>query len=200
METGSFSLDASKCPRTTMTSGGKITRFANTQNEVSGQDFTFLDDEQHRLRRELSVIGYEYLIRSAEQPRSTDPSKVIDVRQAAVSLACASSIAHAVQAKREISRLFTDSSTYSALFNPTTDVLLLARAVEVVRSVDAALDDIEKASEGARSGVAVHGRRIVAYCILNDIGSAPSARSRDRFRYPTCVGARKGRSDRRSDR
>jgi len=152
--------------------GRKITRFANTQNEVSGQDFTFLDDEQHRLRRELSVIGYEYLIRSAEQPRSTDPSKVIDVRQAAISLACASSIAHAVQAKREISRLFTDTSTYSALFNPNTDVLLMARAVEVVRSVDAALDDIEKASEGARSGVAVHGRRIVAYCILNDIGSA----------------------------
>jgi len=117
-------------------------------------------------------MGYEYLILSAEQPRSNDPAKVIDVRQAAIGLACHSSIAHSVQAKREVSRLFTDSNTYSALFNPTTEALVLARSVEIVRKVDAALEQIEVASVGVRAGVAVHGRRVVAHVVLQGIGDA----------------------------
>lgn len=97
----------------------QITRFANTQNEISSQDFAFLDKEQHRLVRELQVIGFEYILRSAEVPRSKHTDKVIDIRQAAIALACASSnISHAVLAKREVSRLFTDQSVYKALFNP----------------------------------------------------------------------------------
>ena len=66
--------------------GRRITRFANTQNEVSTQDFASLDSEQHRLAKELHVLGYEYLLRSGEVPTLT-PAAVIEVRQAAVALA-----------------------------------------------------------------------------------------------------------------
>jgi hypothetical protein len=108
--------------------GRRITRYANTQNEVSSQDFAFLDQQQHRLLRELQVLDLEYILRSAEVPKSKDLSKVIEVRQAAVALACASpNIGHAVVAKREVSRLFSDSSVYSALFNDQTDPLRLSR-------------------------------------------------------------------------
>lgn len=68
-------------PKTEAALGRSITRYANTQNEVSSQDFAFLDPEQHRLARELQVLGVEYLIRAAEVPKSKDPSKVIDVRR-----------------------------------------------------------------------------------------------------------------------
>lgn len=148
--------------------GRRITRYANTQNEVSSQDFAFLDPEQHRLVRELQVLGYEYVLRSAEVPRSTDPSKVIELREAAIALACASpQLSHSVTAKREVSRLFTDS--YSALFNASTDPLRLARAVQITDRVDAILDDLERNAEGVKAGIAIHGRRVVSHLVINGL-------------------------------
>ncbi len=153
--------------------GQRITRFANTQNEISSQDFAFLDAQQHRLVRELRVLGYEYILRSAETPKSTDPSRVIDVRQAAVALACASaSVSHAIIAKREISRLFADASIYRALFNPSTEPLRLVRAAEITRKVDEVLDQLEAETNGIEAGVAVHGRRIVAHVLMRRLGDS----------------------------
>ncbi|MFN2203561.1 MAG: AIPR family protein, partial [Caldilineaceae bacterium] len=151
--------------------GQRITRFANTQNEVSSQDFAFLDSQQHRLVRELRVLGYEYILRSAETPKSHDLTKVIDVRMAALGLACASpNLGHAVIAKREISRLFSDGSVYRALFNPNTEALRLVRAVQLTREVDAVLDRVEAESSGVEAGVAVHGRRIIARLCMRKLG------------------------------
>jgi len=153
--------------------GQRITRFANTQNEVSSQDFAFLDDQQHRLATELQVIGYEYILRSAEVPKSKDKSLVIDVRDAAVALACAEkSVNYAVTAKREISRLFSESNVYSTLFNASTDPLRLSRAVNITARVDVLLDAIESLSEGVEAGVAVHGRRVIAHLVMRKVGDA----------------------------
>lgn len=149
----------------------RITRFANTQNEVSSQDFAFLDGQQHRLVRELRVLGYEYILRSGEVPRTDDRSKVIDVREAAVALACASSnLGHAVTAKREVSRLFSDAAIYSALFKGGTEPLHLLRSTQIVRVVDSVLDDVERTTDGVEAGVAVHGRRVIAHVILQRLG------------------------------
>ncbi len=149
----------------------RITRYANTQNVVSSQDFVFLDEEQHRLLKELRLLGYEYLLRSGEVPSSRDPARIIDVRQAAVALACASSLANAVTAKREVSRLFDrEGGPYSALFNGAVNGLLVHRAVEVVRTVDGRLDVESRLNEGTRSGVAVHGNRVIAHLLLDELG------------------------------
>jgi hypothetical protein len=154
----------------------RITRFANTQNEISSQDFAFLDEQQHRLARELRVLGFEYLVRSAETPRTEDPSKVIDIRQAAVALACASpDVAHSVIAKREVSRLFSDPGIYRTLFNPSTDAYRLVRAVLIMRRVNEALDAIATEAEGIQAGVAVHGRTAVAHILLREVGDAALA-------------------------
>lgn len=150
----------------------RVTRFANTQNVVTTQDFVFLDDEQHRLRKELNVLDYEYLLRSGEVPVTDDKSKVIPVREAAVALACAADdVAPAVIAKREVSRLFSrDGGPYDRLFNPRTDPLLLSRAVIVVRRVNGILEDIQRDHDGIKAGVAVHGRTVIAHLVLNRIG------------------------------
>lgn len=149
--------------------GRKITRYANTQNDVSSQDFAFLDEEQHRLKQELGALGYEYIIRSAETPKTDDLDRVIELRHAALALAAASpEVGHAVTAKREVSRLFTD--TYKALFNRSTDPLRLARSVEVIRAVEACVDEIERSSEGIRAGIAVHGWLAISHIILREAG------------------------------
>jgi len=149
-----------------------ITRYANTQNEVSSQDFSFLDEQQHRLARELSLLGYEYVIRQAEQPSADDPSKIIFLRDAAVALACASTdIAMAITAKREVSRLFSQTgSEYKRLFNAATDPLLLQRSVLILRRVDSILDHISEDATGVELGVAVHGRLVIAHLALKRIG------------------------------
>ncbi|MFV2108269.1 AIPR family protein [Micromonospora sp. LOL_015] len=151
--------------------GRRITRYANTQNEVSSQDFAFLDREQHRLVRELQVLGYEYILRSAEVPKSKDFGKVIELRQAAVALACASpNLAHSITAKREVSRLFSDASIYKALFNDQTDPLRLSKAVRIVSEVDDILDEMERESDGIEAGVALHGRRPIAHVVMRKLG------------------------------
>jgi hypothetical protein len=149
-----------------------ITRYANTQNEVTSQDFAFLDSEQHRLARELSILGYEYVIRQAEQPTADDPTKIIYIRDAAVALACAATdLGLAVTAKREVSRLFTQSGNeYRRIFNPSTDPLVLLNSVLVVRRVDTVLDGIASTASGVDLGVAVHGRLIVAHLTLEKAG------------------------------
>ncbi len=151
--------------------GRRITRYANTQNEVSSQDFAFLDQEQHRLVRELQVLGLEYILRSAEAPKGNDSAKVIEVRQAAIALTCASSnIGHAVVAKREVSRLFSDNSVYKALFNDQTDPLRLSRAVLIMRRIDGLLDGMERDTDGIQAGIAVHGRRVIAHLVMRRLG------------------------------
>lgn len=143
---------------------------------MSSQDFAFLDAQQHRLVRELRVLEYEYILRSAERPTSQDLSKVIDVRQAAIALACAHhNIAHAVTAKREVSRLFSENTIYSSLFNPRTEPLRLLRAVLLMREVDRVLDTIEASTSGVEAGVAVHGRRVIAHRLLRRLGDASLA-------------------------
>lgn len=145
-----------------------ITRYANTQNEVSSQDFAFLDEQQHRLARELGSLGYEYVIRQAEQPSTDDPGAIIYLRDAAVALACAADdVGLAVTAKREVSRLFAQSGPeYGRIFNPATDPLLLLRSVAILRKVDTALNRLASGASGVELGVAVHGRLVIAHEIM----------------------------------
>jgi AIPR protein len=153
--------------------GRRITRFANTQNEVSSQDFAFLDPVQHRLARELQVLGYEYILRSAELPKKQDAAQVIDVRQAAVALACAhQNLNYSIIAKREVSRLFSETPVYQALFNSSTDALRLLRAVLILRSVDKVLDLISPNADGVEAGIAVHGGRVIAHIVFRQLGDS----------------------------
>lgn len=159
-------------PETEQSLAQQVTRFANTQNEVSSQDFAFLDEQQHRLARELQVLGFEYIVRSAEVPRSNDRSKVIEIRDAAVALACAHpKLSYAIIAKREVSRLFSEGPVYSALFNPSTDPLVLSRAVAITAEVDRVLDSMQSDAEGVEAGVAVHARRVIAHIVMRGIGT-----------------------------
>ncbi|MGY1764023.1 AIPR family protein [Geodermatophilus sp. SYSU D00779] len=153
--------------------GRGITRYANTQNEVSSQDFAFLDEEQHRLAKELRVIGVDYVIRQAEKPSLKDAKMVIHVREAAVALACAAKdIGPAVIAKREVSRLFASSGgEYARLFNAATDPLTLSRSVKVLRYVDSLLDIARASASGVELGVVVHGRLVITHLVLKSIGA-----------------------------
>src|SRR5207249_3032573 len=97
-----ISLD--DCPEDFATS---VTRYTNTQNRIERRDFVALDVQQERIRTELQIEGIEYVYKSGDICPPTRTG--FDLTEATVALACSQAdIALAVQAKREIGKLWED--------------------------------------------------------------------------------------------
>jgi AIPR protein len=165
------------------TLGNAITKATNTQNRINRQDFVSLDPEQQRLRTELSIEGIIYNYKTGEVT-IRDP-KTCDIDEATVALACASpDLGHSTQAKREIGKLWEDTSKapYKALFNPSVSGMRMWHCIQIMRSIDRALQDKLKVITGRDSGFLVHGNRCTAHLtfqklpmsIVNASSSLPS--------------------------
>ncbi len=146
-----------------------VTRRTNTQNRVGGREFVALDPEQERLRMEFAVSGLRYAYRSGETV--SDPSKGCDLTEATIALACAYDINETVLAKREISRLWEDTSRtpYKALFNPSVTGSRVWVAVELMRWVDQALEVEREKFDGRERLIVVHGNRLLLWAIMNHL-------------------------------
>ncbi|AWU92879.1 abortive phage infection protein [Azospirillum ramasamyi] len=96
----------------------EVTRATNTQNRVDSRNFVALDPHQDRIRAELLVDGIEYEYRQGEgEPTGDRRFGLVD---ATVALACSRpEVDLAVQAKREISKLWEDMDRppYRTMFN-----------------------------------------------------------------------------------
>jgi hypothetical protein len=150
--------------------GNLVTRATNTQSRIGGRDFLSLDRVQARLRDEFQVDGLLYVFRSGEL--DPEPEAGCSVAEAAVALACSTTTsALATQAKREISRLWDDTSKapYKQLFNSGTTYLRVWRCVQVMRRVDNALSELGKAAEGRKRGVAIHGNRLILHLVFKSL-------------------------------
>ncbi|WIM87895.1 AIPR family protein [Candidatus Mycobacterium wuenschmannii] len=146
--------------------GKRVTRATNTQNVIGGRDFVGLDPEQARLRDDFAVDNLTYAFRSGEARLDSDQG--CEFGEAAVALACAQSAALATQAKREVSRLWDDTtkSPYKALFNAETNHLRVWRSVLILRAVDQELDRLRTGLDNRTKGYAVHGNRLIAHLVF----------------------------------
>ncbi|MFI6576460.1 AIPR family protein [Nocardiopsis sp. NPDC050513] len=144
-----------------------VTRRTNTQNRVGGREFVALDPEQERYRMEFAVSGLRYAYRSGETV--TDPLKGCDLTDATIALACAQGINETVLAKREISRLWEDTTRppYKALFNPSVSGSQIWIAVELMREVDRALEAKREDTDGRDRLIVVHGNRLLLWAIMH---------------------------------
>lgn len=148
----------------------EITRSNNTQNRIERRDFVALDPEHERLRNELLLESIHYVYKSGDSVTATD--KGFDLVEATVARACAGSdVALAVQAKREISKLWEDidKAPYKTLFNPAISSVELWKSVQVLRLVELALDSIRNAREGRERLLAVHGNRFLAHLAMKSL-------------------------------
>lgn len=149
--------------------GTRVTRATNTQNRIGGRDFVGLDPEQERLRNEFAVERLVYAVRSGES--DPNPTDGCTFDEAVVALACsASDVDLATQAKREISRLYADTSKapYKALFNAETTSTSIWRRVQVLRHVDEYLGSPKRAWTDSRAkGYAIHGNRVIAHLVFS---------------------------------
>nr|WP_255436515.1 AIPR family protein [Tessaracoccus sp. MC1756] len=144
----------------------RVTRATNTQNLIGGRDFVGLDREQARLRDDFSVDGLTYTIRSGEERPDTD--KGCEFVEAAVALACAHSASLATQAKREVSKLWDDTSRtpYKLLFNSSTNYLRVWRSVQILRAIDSQLELERKGLDNRSKGYSIHGNRLISYVVF----------------------------------
>jgi AIPR protein len=146
----------------------EVTRATNTQNRIERRDFASLDPEQERLRKELLLdLNKFYVYKTGDPPPS--PAEGCTIDDATVALACAhDDLALAVQAKREVGKLWEDvqKEPYTALFRPGLTALRLWRSVEILRAVDAVLKEQQAVREGRERMVAVHGNRLILHQVF----------------------------------
>ena len=155
------------------TLGNSITKATNTQNRINRQDFVALDPEQQRLRTELSIEGIIYNYKSGEG--TIRDLKTSDIDEATVALACASpELNHSTQAKREIGKLWEDTSKapYKALFNPSVSGPKLWLNIRLMRFIDTALQKKLQAVQGRDSGFLIHGNRFIAHMVFQRLPAA----------------------------
>lgn len=151
----------------------EVTRFTNTQNAIEKKDFVALDPEQERIRQELHIEGVEYAYKSGASSGSA--AKRFDLTEATVALACSSSdVSLAVQAKREMGKLWEDLSKapYKQLFNGAVSGPHVWQAVQALRAIDQALSVESKKYTGRDSLICVHGNRFIEWAALRALGLA----------------------------
>ena len=151
--------------------GSEVTRFTNTQNAIEKRDFVALDPEQERIRQELHIEGVEYTYKTGSGSGAS--GQRFDLAEATVALACShQDVALAVQAKREIGKLWDDISKapYKQLFNKGLTGPALWEVVQALRAVDEELQKESKNYAGRESLICVHGNRFIQWSILMAIG------------------------------
>jgi hypothetical protein len=149
----------------------EVTRCTNTQNAIEKRDFVALDPEQERIRQELHIEGVEYAYKAGTATGTA--GKRFDLTEATVALACANSdVGLAVQAKREISKLWEDlaKAPYKQLFNAGISGPLVWETVQALRAIDASLQAAAKRYGGRDALVCVHGNRFIQWAALKALG------------------------------
>jgi hypothetical protein len=155
--------------------GLEVTRNTNTQNAVEKRDFVALDPTQERIRQELQFEGIEYAYKTGTA--SVSASRGFDLMEATLALACAhEEVAMAVQAKREIGKLWEDISKapYTQLFNAGVNGPQIWETVQTLRAIDAALQLEAKQYSGRDALVCVHGNRFIQWSTFKTLAWQPN--------------------------
>lgn len=147
--------------------GKEVTIGTNTQNRIERRDFAALDPTQQRLASELLLDGKKYAYKSGDPgPASQEGCSIVE---STVALACAENdIALAVQAKREIGKLWEDieNPPYTTLFNEHTSATVLWKAVEIMRAVEGKLATLASSDHPRSYMTAVHGNRFILHRVF----------------------------------
>ncbi len=148
--------------------GSRITRAANLQNSVGTREFAAMDPLQHRLATEFALDKRRYVYKSGESdPRGEEGCSIVEATQA---LGCAISVSLAVQVKREIGQIWsdTDSAPYTDIFNEKVSSTQVWRSVLVMRAVDDELQRLKLSGVPRADAVSSHMNRLILHLVHSD--------------------------------
>lgn len=161
------------------TFGQSVTQSRNHQNSVKTADFTALDPEQERLRRELALLGIRYAYQ-AEAQDLTDPA-TMRVDEAAAALAMLHPDPRLpIMAKRSATSLqLVDEYPYSTLFTPALTAYQLRNAVDVFRYIMVRMgQEATAAANGSERLAYRHGAFVLAFVLMKRLHTAIDAPAR----------------------
>ncbi len=141
-----------------------VTRTNNTQNRIDQRDFVVFDPNQERLRRELRIMGVDYVYRSGD--RVAQGRDGFDFLEAIAALACAHPEPdYAVMLKSRISALWDDlgGPPYTNLFHDQLEAQQLWPLVQLWRRINDGLRADERSRTGDERLYAMHGNRLLAH-------------------------------------
>ncbi|MCF2495772.1 AIPR family protein [Dyadobacter chenhuakuii] len=152
--------------------GLNVTKKTNTQNRIDKKDFVSLDPEQDRLKTELALERIVYHLKRSDGVIKQDESNCY-VEEVITALACAKpDINLAVQAKREVGKLWEDISKqpYTDIINTAVTATQAWRAVKIMREVTNKLKLKEQAASGREKSCYIHCNRFVLNIVFSNIG------------------------------
>ncbi|MBS0646260.1 MAG: AIPR family protein [Verrucomicrobia bacterium] len=152
--------------------GLNVTKKTNTQNRIDKKDFVSLDPEQDRLKTEFALEGILYHLKRSDEAIKQDETNCY-VEEVITALACAKAdINLAVQAKREVGKLWEDISKqpYTDIINSTVSATQSWRAVRIMREVTNRLKLKEQSSSGRVKSCFIHSNRFVLNIVFSKIG------------------------------
>lgn len=151
----------------------EVTKANNTQNRIEGRDFAAVDEEQQRLKLELSLYGVNYQLTRTADFVSTPQS--FDVEEAVSALACAKADPDlAITAKREMGKFWenTKKPPYTDVVRSGVHAPIVLNAVRTVRQIENHLVSARAATQAARGdSIIVWANKIIASIVFAKLGS-----------------------------
>lgn len=127
----------------------QVTRYTNTQNQVTNREFVSLDSFQQEICDSLLSENIQYCFRTGQELDVEEYSYAFDLEEATRALACLAGVNIATRAKREIGKMWADlnSTPYLDIFPRTLDAATIYNAVRFWRSFTAALNEAGRRME-----------------------------------------------------
>lgn len=151
--------------------GVAVTKATNTQNRIDKKDFVSLDPEQERLKVDLALENITYHYKRSDLKVNHD-SNNCTIEEATIALACFDSdVSLAVQAKREVGKLWADinKEPYTRLFNPQVKGYVVWRLILVLRKVNEVLKEKEKETSSRVKSHYIHSNRFVLHLVMQSL-------------------------------
>jgi hypothetical protein len=159
--------------------GRSVTRSRNHQNTVKTADFTALDPEQERLRRELALLGIRYAYQAEAQDHAD--LAAIRVEEAAHALAMRSSDPRLpVMAKRSATTLqVVGEYPYNAIFTGALTAYQVRNAVDVFRYIMTRMNQEASGAQNQQERLAYrHGAYVLAFILMKRFSDSISGQAR----------------------
>ncbi|MCI1891637.1 MAG: AIPR family protein [Schleiferilactobacillus harbinensis] len=148
-----------------------ITRYNNSQNNVTGRDFLAFDPVQQRIAKQLEPENITYYLMRDESEKNADQAHSFSVRDAVRAVAFAHDADAAIQVKRQIGSVLDKSTPglYEKLFPQTLTGFKVWNIVQIHRLAEEAIDNEKRNSVGGRKAMIGYARDLLSSLILNKL-------------------------------
>jgi hypothetical protein len=151
--------------------GARVARATNRSNPMSARDRLAMDPAQQRLRGEFTLnLGKDYVIRSGDTVPAQENG--CSVQEAVIAMACGRyDVTALMKVTQDTASLWaTQGSAYRKLFPEDVSAAEVWRRVQTLRLVTASLDQVVAATTERDKSVAVLGRLIIAFIVMQRLG------------------------------